>query len=37
MDAWLGEILDALDRRGVLDQTLVCVVSDHGEAFDETA
>jgi arylsulfatase A-like enzyme len=35
MDAWLADVLDALDRRGLLEQTLVLVLSDHGECFDE--
>lgn len=30
VDAALGRILDALDDKGVLDQTLVIVTSDHG-------
>lgn len=29
-DARLGEVLDAVDRRGVLDRTAVLVVADHG-------
>jgi arylsulfatase A-like enzyme len=35
MDHWLAGILDAFDRRGMLDETLVVVISDHGECFDE--
>jgi arylsulfatase A-like enzyme len=35
MDEWLAGILDALDRRGILDETLVIVTSDHGENFGE--
>ncbi len=35
LDAELGELLDELDRRGVLDNTLVIVSSDHGEGFGE--
>jgi arylsulfatase A-like enzyme len=35
MDAWLAQVLEALDRRGILDQTLVIVTSDHGENFGE--
>jgi arylsulfatase A-like enzyme len=31
MDRRLGILLDELDRRGVLDETLVIVTSDHGE------
>lgn len=29
-DAWMGEILDQLDRAGRLDKTLIVVVGDHG-------
>lgn len=35
MDDWLGRVLDALDRRGALDDTIVMVTSDHGENFGE--
>lgn len=35
MDAWLGDLLGALDQRGVLDNTLVLVTADHGESFGE--
>lgn len=35
MDNWLADVLEALDRRGILDQTLVIVTSDHGENFAE--
>jgi arylsulfatase A-like enzyme len=35
MDAWLARVLDALDRRGILDDTLVILTSDHGENFGE--
>ena len=35
MDAWVGEILDALERRGILERTLVIVTADHGESFGE--
>ena len=35
MDAWLGRLLDKLDRARVLDDTLVIVISDHGENFGE--
>jgi arylsulfatase A-like enzyme len=31
LDRELGRLLDELDRRGVLDQTLVIVAADHGE------
>jgi arylsulfatase A-like enzyme len=35
MDAWLGRLLDRLDKARVLDDTLVIVISDHGENFGE--
>jgi arylsulfatase A-like enzyme len=35
LDRWVGDVLDALDRRGILDQTLVIVTADHGENFGE--
>lgn len=35
LDQWLADVLDALDRRGILDETLVIVTSDHGENFGE--
>jgi arylsulfatase A-like enzyme len=35
MDSWLAGILDALDRKGMLEQTLVIVTSDHGENLGE--
>jgi arylsulfatase A-like enzyme len=35
MDSWLAGVLEALDDRGILDQTLVIVTSDHGESFGE--
>jgi arylsulfatase A-like enzyme len=35
MDDWLAELLERLDRAGVLDDTLVIVTSDHGENFGE--
>lgn len=36
MDRWLGRVLEHLDRGGVLDETLVIVLSDHGESFGES-
>lgn len=35
IDYHLGELLRELDRRGVLDETVVIVTSDHGEHFGE--
>jgi arylsulfatase A-like enzyme len=35
MDDWLAGVLEALDQRGILDDTLVIVTSDHGENFGE--
>jgi arylsulfatase A-like enzyme len=35
MDDWLGRLLSKLDAAGVLDDTLVVVVADHGENFGE--
>jgi arylsulfatase A-like enzyme len=32
-DDWIGKILGALDRAQLTDNTLVVVLSDHGEAF----
>jgi arylsulfatase A-like enzyme len=35
LDDRLGELIDDLERRGVLDQTLVIVTADHGEGLGE--
>ena len=35
MDDWLAASSSALDARGLLDDTLVIVTSDHGENFGE--
>jgi arylsulfatase A-like enzyme len=35
LDDRLGILFDELDRRGVLDETLVVITSDHGEQFAE--
>lgn len=35
LDAELGSLFDELERRGILDETLVIVTSDHGEEFGE--
>jgi arylsulfatase A-like enzyme len=37
VDARLGELVDELERRGVLEQTLVIVTADHGEGLGEHA
>ncbi|MCB9766168.1 MAG: sulfatase [Alphaproteobacteria bacterium] len=34
VDAQLGRLVDALDARGLLDDALLIVTSDHGESFD---
>lgn len=33
LDARIGELLEGLDRQGVLSNTVVVVTSDHGESF----
>jgi arylsulfatase A-like enzyme len=35
VDTRLGELVDELQRRGVLDQTIVIVTADHGEGLGE--
>ena len=35
LDDWVGRLLERLDARGLLDDTLVIVASDHGEMFGE--
>lgn len=35
VDKALGELLDELGRRGIFENTVVAVVSDHGEEFGE--
>jgi arylsulfatase A-like enzyme len=35
LDARLGELVDELERRGVLDRTLVIITADHGEGLGE--
>lgn len=35
VDSQIGRLLDALERRGVLRETLVVVVGDHGESLGE--
>lgn len=34
-DRLTGEVIDALERRGLLDRTIVVVTGDHGEEFAE--
>ncbi len=34
-DAQLGELLDGMEQRGVFDDTIVVILSDHGEEFFE--
>ncbi|PGH01930.1 hypothetical protein AJ79_07761 [Helicocarpus griseus UAMH5409] len=34
-DLWLGQILGLLDEYGIANETLVVVVGDHGQAFEE--
>ena len=34
-DAMIGDVLDELERQGVLDDTIVVVTSDHGESLGE--
>jgi len=33
MDLSIGRLLDGLERRGLLDRTIIAVVGDHGEGF----
>ena len=35
LDAQVGRLLNELERRGVLDDTLVILTADHGEEFNE--
>jgi arylsulfatase A-like enzyme len=35
MDAWLATVLERLDARGMLDDTIVLLTSDHGENLGE--
>jgi len=37
LDEQLGALFDELERRGILDQTLVLITSDHGEGLGEHA
>jgi arylsulfatase A-like enzyme len=36
VDAWIEQLLDRLDRSGVLERTLVVITSDHGENLGES-
>jgi arylsulfatase A-like enzyme len=35
LDARIGELCEELQRRGILDQTLLVITADHGESFGE--
>jgi arylsulfatase A-like enzyme len=35
VDHWFGGFIDMLRRKGILDQAIVVVISDHGEEFQE--
>jgi hypothetical protein len=35
LDAQLGELMDEIERRGMLDNSWVVITSDHGESFGE--
>ena len=35
IDTQIGKILDALERRGVLDNTVIVFTSDHGDCLDD--
>jgi len=35
LDGWIGEVLDALDRGGHADDTVVLYLSDHGDMWGE--
>ena len=35
IDAWFGRVLDALDRGGFWDDTVVVVCTDHGHYLGE--
>jgi len=34
-DHYIGKVLDELEDRGILDETIVVITADHGEAFGE--
>ena len=33
-DRWIGQLVDALESRGLLDRTIIAFAADHGECFD---
>ena len=35
MDEQLGKLFEELKRRGVMDNTIIIITSDHGEQFGE--
>ncbi len=35
VDGWVGKILDAIEREGLADDTVVVLMSDHGESFGD--
>lgn len=35
VDRWIGELLDALEKTGLDDNTVVVLMSDHGESFGD--
>lgn len=35
VDGWIGKIFDALEREGLADDTIVVLMSDHGESFGD--
>ena len=35
VDYYVGQLVDELDRRGILDETMIIVASDHGEGLGE--
>jgi arylsulfatase A-like enzyme len=35
MDGWIGRLIESMERRGILDDTVVVVTADHGENLGE--
>jgi arylsulfatase A-like enzyme len=33
LDGWIGDVIEDLEGRGILDETLIVITSDHGEEF----